>query len=86
MTPPDLTPTEQKLLDFFRSRPAEWVSSAELWQALWPGKDFWTAQNSLRVAVHGLRRRLRDESWRVESAWGRGYRWHEQPIGRAVVA
>ena len=86
--PVALTSTEVRLLQALVSRPGVARSRAELLLALLGDEAGSVQPRTVDSAVCDLRAKLGSARWRLETAWGRGYRWNDAsrpPLGVRLV-
>ena len=87
-SPLSLTPTELRLLRELVSRPGIALSRKELLLASLGAEAGSVQPRAIDSAVAGLRAKLGPAGWRLETAWGRGYRWNDAsrpPLGVRLV-
>ncbi len=76
---PELTATEQKLLDYFRANADRYVTREQILAALWDAKGCFVNDNTLSVHISRLRDKLRDaHCGQIQTKRGMGYRWTAQ--------
>lgn len=75
-TPLSLTATEFRTLQFLVER-AGWVSSRSIIVTGVHGADYPVTDRSVDVIIAGLRRKLGDKAWRIETVRGVGFRMRE---------
>ena len=86
--PLDLSCTEIRLLRELLSRPGVARTRGELLRASLGGDAASVQLRAVDSAIFGLRRKLGPAGWRLETAWGRGYRWNaapRPPLGARLV-
>ena len=86
--PLDLTSTEVRLLRAFVSHPGIALSRGQLLRASLGDESGSVQPRAVDSAVAALRCKLGSAGWRVETAWGRGYRWNaspRSPLGARLV-
>ncbi|MBQ3811019.1 MAG: response regulator transcription factor [Kiritimatiellae bacterium] len=86
--PLDLTSTEVRLLQAFVSHPGVALSRGQLLRAYLGDESGSVQPRAVDSAVAALRCKLGPAGWRVETAWGRGYRWNaasRPPLGARLV-
>ena len=87
--PLDLTSTEVRLLRAFVSHPGIALSRGQLLRASLGDESGSVQPRAVDSAVAALRCKLGSAGWRVETAWGRGYRWNASPrppLGASAAA
>lgn len=76
---PELTATEQKLLDYFRANAGRYVTREQILAALWDAKGCFVNDNTLSVHISRLRDKLRGSGCgQIQTKRGMGYRWTAQ--------
>ena len=76
---PELTATEQKLLDYFRANANRYVTREQILAALWDAKGCFVNDNTLSVHISRLRDKLRTANCgQIQTKRGMGYRWTAQ--------
>ena len=72
----DLTALERAVYEVLSSRPGRSFSRAELLRAIHGSQAGSVRLRAIDATVSGLRRKLGPSGWRVQTVWGRGYRWN----------
>jgi len=76
---PELTATEQKLLDVFRANRGRCLTREQLLAALWDAKGSFVNDNTLSVHISRLRDKLHAAGCgQIRTKRGMGYLWTEQ--------
>ena len=76
---PELTATEQKLLDYFRANAGRYVTREQILAALWDARGCFVNDNTLSVHISRLRDKLREaDCGQIQTKRGMGYRWTAQ--------
>ena len=78
-TPLSLTPAELRILRELVSRPGAALSRRELLLATLGDAAGSVQPRAVDSTVSDLRAKLGPAGWRLETAWGRGYRWNAAP-------
>ena len=72
----DLTALERAVFNVLSRSPGRSFSRAELLRAIHGSQAGSVRPRAVDATVSGLRRKLGPSGWRVQTVWGRGYRWN----------
>ena len=82
-----LGPVQESIVRaLYERRHGGYVSSQDLVQAVYHGKEPEFAESAIRKAIHLLRPWLAERNVALVNAWGRGYRIERMPLHADEVA